>query len=106
MQNEEALAPIRELFQDADLRERLDRAKSEEEALGVLVATGARNDVSFTADSLRRLVEIFASPRRKPPKDGELDDVSGERMRGTHGHMSCCTECPSSSALCCGVREF
>ena len=96
------LAPIRDLFQDEALRKQLVEASSQEEALGVLVTAGARQDVAFSADSLRRLIDIFASPPRKPPTDRELKDVSGGRFSaaGTHVHMSCCTDCPNGGGLC------
>ena len=101
MEEMQTFAPIRELFQDSALRERLEKAKSQDEALGILVSAGARNNVDFSADGLRRLVEVFGSPERKPPHDKDLGDVSPEMMASTHVHMSCCTDCPVSGALCC-----
>jgi hypothetical protein len=95
----ETLAPIRELFDDPDLRAQLSEVRSEDEALGLVVAAGAEKDVSFSADSIKRLIDVLGSPQRTTPTDQELADVSGH-MRGTHGHMSCCTECPSGSGLC------
>jgi hypothetical protein len=95
----QTFAPIRELFQDRSLRDRLEKAKSEEEALGILVSAGARNNVDFSAEGLQRLVEVFGTPERKPPKD--VGDMPGEMRADTHVHMSCCTDCPPSGALCC-----
>jgi hypothetical protein len=96
----ETLAPIRELFQDEDLRIRLSKAHSEDEALGLLVAAGAAKEVSFSADSVRRLIDVFASPVIRGPSDKDLKDASGQMMAGTHIHMSCCTDCPPGGGLC------
>jgi hypothetical protein len=97
----EELEPIRDLFQDPDLRSRLGKAHSEEEALGLLVSVGAVKDVSFSADSLKRLIGVLSSPDRRGPDDTDLTQVSGQRMADTHVHMSCCTDCPGSAGLCC-----
>lgn len=100
----ESLAQVRELFQDDELVARIVGARTQEEALGVIVTAGAARKVDFTADSLQRLIEIHASPKATLPTLAELVDVSGSGLRraeGTHVHMSCCTDCPSSAALCC-----
>lgn len=99
----ESLEKIRDLFQDEELRARVLSARTQEEALGVVVMAGARREIDFTADSLQRLVEVHAGPRTIPTLS-ELVEVSGAGLRraeGTHVHMSCCTDCPSSAALCC-----
>lgn len=103
MEEMQTFAQIRELFQDEDLRKRLMKAesRSDEEVLGLLVTAGAQKDVDFSADSLRRLIEVFGSPERKPPTDKELGEVPTDMMAGTHNHMSCCSDCPHTGSLCC-----
>jgi hypothetical protein len=98
----ETLAEVRGLFQDDYLRIRLQEASSVDEALGVLAAAGAAKQISFDPDTLDRLINIFGSPKLPGPTPDEVKWVGGNmRMRDTHGHMSCCTECPSSNGLCC-----
>jgi hypothetical protein len=92
------------LFQDSGLRKRLQSARSQDEALGLVVGAGAVKGLTFTAEDLKRLISVFASPPRKDLSDAELKAVAGgARMMadGTHIHMSCCTDCPKSAALCC-----
>ena len=96
----ESLQPIRDLFQDPDLRARLEKARSPEEAIGLVVTAGAARQVDFSADSLSKLIEVHASPARQQPSHAELTEVSGYMMGGTHVHMSCCTDCPSGGGLC------
>lgn len=99
-----SLEQIRELFQDEELRMRVRSSRTQEEALGVVVTAGAQRKVDFNAEALHRLIEIHATPPRKLPNLEELLDVSGSDLRraeGTHVHMSCCTDCPASAALCC-----
>lgn len=100
MEEMEQFQAVRELFTDGELRRRLDEAKSKEEAVGVLVLAGSTKKVDFSAEVLNRISEVFASPRVERPMDKDLDDVAG-MMADTHVHMSCCTDCPSSGALCC-----
>lgn len=95
-------AQIRELFQDAGLRSRLDEARSPEEAVGVLVLAGSAGSVDFSAEAVSRIAEVFAGPKVAGPGRDDLSQVAGaRRMAETHVHMSCCTDCPSSAALCC-----
>ena len=97
----ENLEQIRNLFQHAGFRSRLEKAQSNEEALGIVVTAGAAKQISFSPDSVNRLMGVFSSPREKEPHDKELKGPSGQRMAETHSHMSCCTDCPGSAALCC-----
>lgn len=96
----EALQQIRELFQDSNLRKRLETTRSQEQALGLVVGAGAAKGVSFSAENLSKLIGVLSSPARKELSDAELGAVAGLRA-DTHIHMSCCTECPNSAALCC-----
>jgi len=97
----EDIERIRELFQDPYVRARLQEADSIDEALGVVVVAGSANRVSFDADTVGRLVDVFSAPKMKGPDPSELKWAGGRMMAGTHVHMSCCTDCPSSAALCC-----
>jgi hypothetical protein len=95
------LEQVRELFQDSYVRARLQDTPSVDEAIGVVVAAGAARDVSLDSEVVRRLIDVFGSPKVKGPDREELKWVGGRMAADTHVHMSCCTECPSSNALCC-----
>ena len=96
----DTLQQIRDLFQDASLRERLDKTKSQDEALGIVVAAGAAKQVTFSPENVNKLIGVFSSPATKKPTGAELGQVSGQRMADTHSHMSCCTDCPVGNGLC------
>ena len=97
----EEIERIRELFQDPYLRARLQEASSIDEAIGVVVVAGQSREISFDAETLGRLIDVFGSPKVKGPDRSELQFVNGRMMMDTHVHMSCCTDCPNSAALCC-----
>jgi predicted ribosomally synthesized peptide with nif11-like leader len=96
------LEQIRGLFGDARLKSQLSKARSEDEALGLVVRAAASKGFSFTSAELGKLINVLTSPSDRELSHAELSAVAGglRSQYDTHVHMSCCTDCPPTNGLC------
>ena len=89
------LQRIKELLQNAQLREKMQATASHAEAVKLLLIASAEKGYNFTVESVSQVLAELTSMEPRALSEEELLSVSG----GTHVHMSCCNDC--FSALRC-----
>ena len=88
------LAQIKDLLQNAQIRDKLRGASTHAEAVEVLTRASAARGYGLTAEGVARALDgLSAGPRELTEE--ELLGVSGGRGGDTHVHMSCCNDCPT-----------
>ncbi|KOP24615.1 hypothetical protein AMR41_19690 [Hapalosiphon sp. MRB220] len=95
------LQQIKELLQNARLQQQVKAAANQAEAVKLLVIASAEKGYNFTVESVSQVLTDLTSMEFGELSEEELLSVSGGMMADTgHGHMSCCTDCPTGNGQC------